>query len=173
MKFVQPLSLTLFISVILWAGIAQAQDLKVGVVDFTQALQETESDDALAKLEKEADKKQKKLTALENEIVALEQELQENGPLLSEEKAKEKMMEYQKKALEYRKMVYVFEQEFGAERTEVLREIHEAMSIIAVEIAQEEGLDLMLERNQGVLYFNGTFDYTKELIKRYNAKKGR
>lgn len=151
---------------------AHAGDLKVGIVDFTRALEATESDGALSKLKKEVADKKAQLKSLETEILAMEEDLKMNGAMLSEEKKKEALMGYQRKAYEFQQMMVKFEQEINQRRAEVLGKIHQKMSLISNEIAKEKKLDLMFERNEGaVLYFNGSFDYTDELIKRYQAQK--
>jgi len=151
---------------------AAAGDIEVGVVDFTLALQQTESAGALAQLEQDAKARQNELKELEDEIMSMEQELQENGPMLSKEKMKEKLMAYQKKAYEYRQRLLFNEKEFNDRKRKVLSEIHEVMQHISVEIAQENNLDLMIEKNEGaVIYFDNSFDYTAELVKRYEARR--
>lgn len=153
-------------------SIASAKDFKVGVVDFALALDQTEKDGALKKLVDDAEDRKKTLEKKEKEIMALEQELKENGPLLSEDKAQELMATYQQKAIEYRKTVYVFEQEFSEKRNEMLGKIHKIMQEIAAEIAKDNGLDLMIEKNEGaIIYFQSSADFTPELIRRYEAKK--
>ncbi len=151
---------------------AMAGEFKVGVVDFNRALDATEKDGALKKLQRDAEKRQSKLKDQEKAIVALEQEIQDSGPLLSQEKLREKMAAYQQMALEYRKTAITFEQEFAETRAKVLGEIQQKMAAISVSIAQDNKLDFMVERNEGaVLYFKNSFDYTDELIKRYEAQK--
>lgn len=151
---------------------AFAADLKVGVVDFGRAIKATEgSGGALENLESEANKATRALKKLEDEILAMEQEIKENGQVYSEDKMKELFVSYRKKVSEYRESVVRAQMEFDEKRARVLGEIQRSMQEISVEIAQENKLDLMLERNEGaVLYFNNTFDFTDELIKRYKAK---
>ena len=92
--------------------------------------------------------------------------------MLSEDKAKELLASYQQKAVEYRKTVYTYEQEFAEKRNDVLGKIHQVMQQLAADIAKENDLDLMIEKNEGaVIYFQASSDYTPELIRRYEAAK--
>ncbi|MDX9720812.1 MAG: OmpH family outer membrane protein, partial [Myxococcota bacterium] len=151
---------------------AIAAELKVGIVDFKRAIADTESDGALKRLKEDKDKRQKKLDELEKAIVGLEAELEEQGSLLSKEKLKEKLVDYQQKTYEYRTTLVQFEQEFAQKSAEVLGEVQRKMQEISVSIAQDNGLQLLIERNEGaVLYFDAQFDFTDELIKRYKAAK--
>jgi len=46
------------------------------------------------------------------------------------------------------------------------------MQQLAADIAKENDLDLMIEKNEGaVIYFQASSDYTPELIRRYEAAK--
>ena len=151
---------------------ASSKDFKVGIVDFALALDQTEKDGALKKLVDDAEDRKKTLEKKEKEILTLEQELKENGPMLSEDKAKELLASYQQKAVEYRKTVYTYEQEFAEKRNDVLGKIHQVMQQLAADIAKENDLDLMIEKNEGaVIYFQASSDYTPELIRRYEAAK--
>jgi Skp family chaperone for outer membrane proteins len=149
---------------------AHAEELKVGIVDFGRAIQDTEGKREVAKLEKEVNEKKDKLEKLKAEITTKEEELKQNMAMFSEEKKREEVMGLQKKAFEFEQTAMKFEQEMNQKRVQLLGTLQERMMTISVEIAQEKKLDLMLERNEGaVLYFRNTFDFTDELIKRYKA----
>lgn len=153
---------------------AHADELKVGIVDFARALKSTEgAGGALAKLEGDASERAKALRSLEDEILVMEQEIKENSQVYSEEKKMEVYMAYRKKVAEYREAVVRNQAEFDEQRNKVLGAIQQTMQQISVEIAQDKKLDLMLERNEGaVIYFDNAFDFTDELISRYEARTG-
>jgi Skp family chaperone for outer membrane proteins len=150
---------------------AEAQDLKVGIVDFGRAIEETEGKREVAKLEKEVNDRRSQLEKLKAEITQKEEELKQNMAMFSEEKKREEFMALQKKAFEFEQTAMKFEQEMNQKRMKLLSTLQERMLTLSVEIAQEKKLDLMLERNEGaVIYFKASFDFTEELIKRYKAK---
>ena len=154
------------------SGFAMAQSVSVGIVDFMLALEKTEKDGALKKLKNEVDKRQKKLTNLEKQIMTTEQEIKENAAVLSEDKMREKMGGYQELILEYRKTAMTYEQEIAEQRAKVLGGIQTKMAEIAAEIAKEKKLDLVIEKNEGAVIFNKpALDFTDELIKKYEATK--
>jgi Skp family chaperone for outer membrane proteins len=150
---------------------AHAEDMKVGVVDFGRAIEETEGKREVAQLEKEVNDRRSQLEKMKAEITQKEEELKQNMAMFSEEKKREEFTSLQKKAFEFEQTAMKFEQEMNQKRMKLLGTLQERMLSISVEIAQEKKLNLMLERNEGaVIYFQNSYDFTEELIKRYKAK---
>ncbi len=160
----------LFSMVIALPTMASAADLKIGVVDFVKALDKTEKDGVLKKLKAEIDTKQEKLRKMEKKILALQNDIKENRAVMSDAKIREKAQEYEKLALDYRKNALAFEQEVAKKRNEVLGKVQAKMSKIAVEIAKEKKLTMVIEK-AAVVYSIDAYDITDELIKRYKPVK--
>ena len=152
------------------AGNAFAQDtFKVGVVDFREALQATEAEGALSELQDEGEKRKKDLNGLETRLYELETQLQEGADTMTEQELKDTVMEYRRTAIEYRKAVAELEQDLISKRDLILGTIHEEMELIARQIARDQGIDIMLEKNAaGVIFHDGAIDLTGELIQRYS-----
>lgn len=147
-------------------------DFTVGVVDFMAAIEKTEKDGALKTLKADFDKRQNQLKDSEKKILAIEQDIKDNSAVLSEDKLREKMANYQNLVRDYQKNALSYEQELAEKRNKVLGTIQEKMTKISQDIAKEKGLDLMVEKNDGAVIFSKSgMDYTDELIKRYKAGK--
>lgn len=143
-------------------------EIVVGVVDFRGAIDQTESNGVLKKLKTEAETRQSKLKASEKKIMALQQEIKDNQAVLSEDKLREKMQDYQNQVLALQKEMQQYEQEMIEMQTKLLGEVQKKMTQIATDIANERKIDLILERNEaGVVFYKQSFDITDELVKRY------
>ncbi|MFA5624105.1 MAG: OmpH family outer membrane protein [Bradymonadales bacterium] len=147
-------------------------EFKVGIVDFMLAIEKTEKDGALKTLKADFDKRQNQLKAAERKIIAIEQDIKDNSAVLSEDKLRDKMGEYQTLVRDYQKDALAFEQELGEKRNKVLGKIQDKMTKISADIAKEKGLDIMIEKNDGAVIFSKSgMDYTDELITRYKSAK--
>lgn len=146
-------------------------EIAVGVVDMMGAIEKTESNGVLKKLKSETEKRQSKLKASEKKVLAFQQEIKDSQAVLSEDKLREKMQEYQTMVLELQKEMQQYELEMAEMQKKQLGEVQKKMTGIVTDIAKEKKLDLVLERNEGgVVFYKESFDITDELIKRYKAK---
>ena len=147
-------------------------EIVVGIVDMRGALEKTESNGVLKKLKSETDTRQNKLKESEKKLVAFQQEVNESKAVLSDEKLREKGMQYQQMLLELQKEMQTYEQEMVEMSNKLLGEVQKKMNVIATEIAKEKKIDLLLERTEGgVVFYQASFDITDELVKRYQAKE--
>ena len=107
------------------------------------------------------------------EIDLPESELEKQGPGLSDEKLREKEQDYQKKVSEYESFVQSIWGPNGLvvqRNEEVLRPVIKRIQTIVGEIAEERGLNLILDAADGnILYADPSLDLTAEVIQRLNG----
>lgn len=132
-----------------------------------------------------------KASAIEAGGTALVQEFQElreqaNSDILTEEARQEamqdaqaKMQEIQAKEQELRKFVSDTQRQFNARRQQQLNLFYQDIAEVVTEIAKERDATLVIDitaragdGRPAVLYTDGSYDITPEVIKRINATEG-
>jgi outer membrane protein len=157
------------------ASVAQAQQLKIAVVDMQRALNETEDGrKAKANLKKLFEDRQKQLDKQQNDLKAMKDNLEKQRDVLSRDVLAKKLDEYQKAFAELQTTYMEFQKELGSKEGDLTKDIIERMQRIMRRVGQAEGYALILERNEaGVVYIPTNYDLTDLLIQRYNAGEGR
>jgi outer membrane protein len=152
---------------------ASAQS-KVGVVDISRALSETEDGHkAKAKLKQLFDSRQKALDKKKDELMAMKESVEKQASVLSRDVLAQKSQELQKAFAALQGTYMEFQKELAAKEGELTKGILERMERIVRRIGQAEGYGLILDRNEaGVVYVPTTYDLTDVLIQRYNAGEG-
>jgi outer membrane protein len=141
---------------------------KIAMVDMQRVLNETTAGKrARKKLESSSKAKQAKLDKKRQKLEADAAKLQSmSGQQLAA--AQEKL---QQESMELQSMLYTLEQELGEQHNKLLESMYNNAQGIVSGIAKEDGLDLVLVRDQMTVIFAKTsFDITAEVIKRYNKK---
>lgn len=157
------------------AGVAQAQQAKIAVVDMQRALNETEDGrKAKATLKKLFEERQKTLDKQQNDLKAMKESLEKQRDVLSREVLAKKFEEYQKAFGELQTTYMEFQRELQSKEGELTKDIIERMQRIMRRVGQTDGYTLILERSEGgVIYVPSNYDLTDLLIQRYNAGEGR
>lgn len=141
---------------------------KIAMVDMQRVLNETVAGKRARKdLESSSKAKQAKLDKKRKKLEADAAKLQEMaGQALAT--AQEKL---QRDSMELQSMLYALEQELGEQHNQLLMKMYTNAQSIVSGIAKEDGIDLVLVRDQmTVIFTKDSFDITSEVIKRYNAK---
>jgi outer membrane protein len=141
---------------------------KIAMVDMQRVLNETVAGKRARKeLESSSKAKQGKLDKKRKKLEADAAKLQKlSGQQLAA--AQEKL---QRESMELQSMLYTLEQELGEQHNQLLMKMYSNAQSIVGGLAKEQGLDLVLVRDQMTIIFTkDSFDITSEVIKRYNAK---
>lgn len=153
---------------------AQAQ-VKIAYVDLQRALNEVEEGKtAKAKLKKMFDTRQKKLDDQQNELKKFKDELQGKleADVLSDDKKKELMLDYQKRFYELQTTYQKLQTELAKSEAEETKKIFDKMAVILKDIGLKEGYTIILEKTESsILWAPKSLDITDQLIQRYNAGK--
>jgi outer membrane protein len=168
--------LTLFILMLCVTGAVsskvRAEDVKIGTVNFQNALNEVEQGKkAKAALKAEFDAKQAKLTAQQDELKRLQEEAQKQGAVLSQEAMAAKQKAFQEKFLELQKNMGGFREDLMRRESNMTGQILTNLKQITAEVGQKEGFALIVETSQdAVLFAKSKEDLTARLIGMYNQR---
>ena len=152
--------------------VAHAQSaVKLGVVDFQQALNEVEEGKrARATLEKRFDEKKAGLEARKAELEQMRDSLEAQKALLSENALRAKEAEFNTKAVEFQQDMVNAQTEMAAMEQELTGGILEKLLNVAQAIGKEQGFTLVVEA-QSVVFAVDALDITAQVIARFNTKK--
>ena len=145
---------------------------KIGFVDLQKALNTvSEGKAAKKKLKTEFEKKQKDLNKQQEQLKTLKAEIEGGMMMLSDDKKRQKVTEFQAKLAELQNVYLKHQQELAQAEAKATKKIFDKMGVIIEKIAKERGYDLVLERTESaLLYAKDDMDLTAELIKRYDKK---
>jgi len=153
--------------------LAQAQTVKVGVVNSQEILEKSvEGKKAISQLEEKNRKTQQDLAKLDDQIRQLETRLNTQGLTMTQEAIISLSADLDRKRTERQRMAEDATKEMQELQQRLYLKIQNEVMPIINKLGQEKGLDLILDlRASGVLYFNPVIDLTSEVIKRYDATK--
>ena len=145
--------------------------LKVGMVDFQQAIQSTdEGKKAEQSFQASVNEKKKKFDILKNELETMKQDFEKQRLVLSGQPLEEKKQALQKKLMEVEQTGASYEQELSVKKQESLKKILTGLQDVVQKIGQKEGFTFIFEKSQGgVLFSSGAQDITGQVIKEFNA----
>lgn len=144
--------------------------MKIAYVDIQEALQAVKAGKkAKQQVEKEIEKRQKKLDDMRNHILKLESELKKQELVLSEESKKKKKEEYTKKIQELQAEVAKNQQEMQQEEQKVLAPMLEKMRELLQKVSKEKGYDIVFMKG-AILYADDQHDLTKDLVKTFDKE---
>jgi outer membrane protein len=170
-----PRHIVSLVAFLLLAGLthrAEAQEIKIGVVDLQRAMNETEDGRrAKRRLKTLFDKRQKELDGLQEELKKMGEQLEAQKNVLAENVLRERYALYQQKLAELQQLYMESQRELAAKEAEFTQQILERMQAILRRIGQTEGFTLIVEANEGGVVFAPThLDLTDRVIQRYNAE---
>lgn len=167
-RFMLPL---LLLALLALPASAAAQTLKLGVVDFQQALNDVEEGKkARATLEQRFEEKRLSLEARKAELEQMSENLEAQKTLLAESALRAKEAEFNKKAMAFQQDMMEANQEMAVMEQELTQDILAKMLNVAQAIAKEQGFTFVVEA-QSVVYSDDAYDLTQQVIDRYNNKQ--
>lgn len=169
MKSWKKLSLIALITI--WSGSAVAQDLKIGLVDFQEALNQVEEGKrAKAQLKAQFEAKQKALTDKQNALKSLKDQLETQRAALSGEAMKAKEAEYRDKFLDLQKTLGEARNEMATKEAEMTQTIVQKMRGTVSNVGQKEGFNLIFETSgDAILYAPQAVNLTSKVVQAYNS----
>lgn len=165
------ITLATVLGIALLARPAAAADVKLGFVDLQRALNEVdEGKAAKALLKKDFEEKQKQLDAGKNEFEKARADFDKQQVVMSDQAKRDKASELDRRAMELQATYQKLQQDLMKREQEMTGGIFQKMSEIVREMAEADGITMVLERNAGVVYALPALDLTNELIRKYNAR---
>jgi len=154
-----------------FAAPAAAQaEAKLAYVDLQRALNEVdEGKAAKANLKREFDQKQKLLDEKKTEFDRLRSELEKQAMVMSEDARKQRQGDLERKGMELQGFFVQLQKELSEREREATRGIFEKMHGIVREIADQEGVAMVLQA-EALVYGAPALDVTSELVRKYNAR---
>jgi len=148
-----------------FATVASAQ-IKVGVVNVQQALLDSdELKKASADLEARYKPRQDELQKIQKDLEAIQQQLQ--NPKITQQAAADLNLQGQRKQRDAQRLSDDLQSEFDRDRQDVLGKSAQRMQDVVKKLAEEKGLDLIVDVSQ-TLYFKPALDLTKDALTAYN-----
>jgi len=150
---------------------AQAQALKVGVVDVEYIIHTSKKGKAAkARLKKMFEDKQKDLDGAQKKLLDQKKQIETSSAMASQEKKKQMVMEYQQGLVELQEMFAKNQQDLAKKEVELMKPILKSLEEALTKLATEEKYDLIMNRSEhGVLFAKETFDITEKVLAKLNA----
>lgn len=143
---------------------------KLAYVDLQRALNEVEEGKAAkARLKAEFDQKQKMIDEKKTEFDRLRADLEKQAVVMSDEARKEKQADLEKRGMELQGFFVQLQKELSDREREATRGIFDKMHAIVKEIADAEGLSMVVQA-EALVYATPSLDVTNDLVRRYNAR---
>jgi len=147
-----------------------AAQVKLGFVDFQRAITEVdEGKAAKAQLKKDFDEKQKQLDLKTDEIKKLQADFDKQAMVMSAEAKAAKGADLDRRKLEVQEFFMKLQQDLSTRERDAMRGIFDKMQGVVREIADADGLAVVLDRS-ALVYAQPALDVTNELIRKYNAR---
>jgi len=165
------ITLATVLGIALLARPVAAVDVKLGYVDLQRALNEVdEGKAAKALLKKDFEEKQKQLDAGKTDFEKARADFDKQQVVMSDQAKRDKASELDRRAMELQATYQKLQQDLMKREQEMTGGIFQKMSDIVREMAEADGITMVLERNAGVVYALPALDLTNELIRKYNAR---
>jgi outer membrane protein len=144
---------------------ASAQ-IKVAVVNVQQAMLDSEElKKVSAQLEAKFKPRQEELLKLQTDLQSIQQQISSNK--LPEQAVADLQAQGQRKQRDAQRLSDDLQQDFDRDRQDVLGKAAQKMQEIVKKLAEEKGLDLVVDVSQ-TLYFKPAMDITPDALAAYN-----
>jgi len=155
-----------------WIFNAQGAEIKIGYVDLSRTLNESDEGKKATKLlEEMVVGKQAILTEKEGEIKKLKEELekQKQSPMFTADAMKDKEANLNKLVRDLQIKVNDYQEEVQKKEAEFRTDIIKGLRAIINSYGEKEGFTIIFEyREGGLLYSQKKIDITDEILKKYN-----
>lgn len=150
-------------------GVSFGAELKIGYVNTVKVIEEApQGESALKKLETEFGPRDKKIVEMQNRVKDLEQDMEKNGLVMKEPDRRAKEYEIATLKRDLRRSTQEFREDYNLRRNEELAALQKIVQKTIVEIAKQEGYDLVL--HEGVIHAGPKVDITDKILKKLGKK---
>jgi outer membrane protein len=148
---------------LLWAGVAGAEDYKIGVVRTDRILQESgPMVKAQKKLEKEFANREQELQKVAKQARDLQSQVEKEGVTLGEAERRSKEQELNRVNRDLQRMQRELREDYNLRRNEEWSAVLERVNKVINGIAEQEKFDLIL---QDAVYVSKRIDITEKVLK--------
>ena len=144
---------------------------KTGYVDMKEAIQKTrQGKRAQKQLQADLGKVKKEIAALEAGLTKERAKLEEDIPMLSEQKRAQRVQKFQQKVLESQKKAEEKKAALQKLENKLMNPVIQKLQRVIGQIAEKEGYTVVLNRDNNVLWVSPELDITKKVSSRFNKK---
>ena len=155
----------IFIAIFLFTPVIVSAELKIGFVNMVEIMEKSPQAEAARKaLEKEFSNRDKKLTAVRDEILKLEETLKKDAAIMSEKRRAELEKEIQNKKREYNRQQDELREDFNIRRNEELGKLQKYVHEVVLEVSKSENYDLVV--TQPVVFASSRIDMTQRVLQK-------
>jgi outer membrane protein len=155
------------------AGVAQAQEMKIGFVNSDRVLREaTVAKAAQTRLEAEFSKRQKEGEDAANKLKAAADKLDKDAPTLAEAERNRRQRDLVEQDRELQRKRREFQEDLNQRRNEELASVVERANKVVKSIYETEKYDLILQGDV-VIFASSRIDITDKVVKALNAQGGK
>ena len=160
-----------FISIFLISVFSSVCFAKTGYVDMKEAIQSTRQGRRVQKkLQTDLEKVKKEISALEAGLTKERAKLEEDIPLLSEQKRAQRVQKFQQKVLESQKKAEEKKAALQKLENKLMSPVIQKLQKVIGQMAAKEGYTVVLNRDNNVLWVSPEMDMTKKVAARFNKK---
>jgi outer membrane protein len=155
------------LALLAFCGIASAQ-AKVGIVNLQRAvLESAEIKKASADMEAKYKPRQDQIQALERDLAGISQQLQAANSKLTPQQQSDLTAQGQRKQRDHDRLSQDLQTDVTAERDEILQKSSQKMSVVVKTVAEEKGLDVVIDAST-TAYFKPALDITTDVLAAYD-----
>ena len=149
--------------VVLFSPMSVMAETKIGFVNMVELMEKSPQAEIARKgLEEEFSSRDKKLTAVRDQVLKLEEELKNDGPIMSDAKRAELEKKILNNKREYNRQQDELREDFNIRRNEELGKLQKKVHEIIVIVSKAENYDLVV--TQPVLYASEKIDLTERVL---------
>ena len=157
----------LALSLLTLAGLAQAQEFRVGFVNTDRIFREANTaKTAQAKLEQEFSRKEKDLVDQGNALKTASEKFEREAPTLNETQRNTRQRALVEQDRDFQRKRREFQEDLNSRKNEELQQVLERANKVVKAVAEAEKYDVIL---QEAVYINPKHDITDKVIKALNA----
>jgi outer membrane protein len=151
----------------LLAGLATAQDFRIGFVNTDRIFREANmAKSAQSKLETEFSKREREVVAQGETLRVASEKFEKDAPTLSEAQRNTRQRALVEQDRDFQRKRREFQEDLNARKNEELQGVLERANRIVKQVAEAEKYDVVL---QEAVYFNPKHDITDRVIKALDA----
>lgn len=149
---------------------AWCQQLKIGIVDLQQVLEQSEpGKQAMEKLEKDFQDMKSKLDKKKSMLDKMREEIQKQSMMLSEEAQVDKESEYKQKVREFQEMYKNYQKKMQSKEQKLRDPIINKLVDIIQDYGEKNNYTLIMDKkSSGIVYNTEAIELTSKIIARLN-----
>lgn len=169
MKKICPSIAFVLLFMLVFAGIANAQELKIGFVNAIKVFEQSPQYNAAKKnLEAEFSRKESDLVAQQTQVKKLEEKLSRDGAVMSESEVKRLERDIVARHRKLKNARDEYREDFTLRRNELQALISRQITEIVRQIGKEEGIDIIL--TDGVIFASKRVNISEKILQRLKDK---